>query len=194
GAVEVLQQPRAPALVGGPPRERVLHYGHLGLGVPQAAAQLSDLAHGQPAVVRADDRVDRLQARAHLGDGRGLLFAIQSRHLLVWAAGACRRIVHARRLGRGRGRDAPERLLPDLAWVARGPVSGAALPGGRPHGSSVGSPDGYRSAPTSSSRFVVRVVSTGTPGPIVSAIVMERRYRPFAAAGFARMISSSTTW
>src|SRR5919197_6678796 len=36
--------------------------------------------------------------------------------------------------------------------------------------------------------------STFTPGPIVDAITTERRYRPFAADGLARISSSMIAW
>ena len=41
---------------------------------------------------------------------------------------------------------------------------------------------------------MVRVVSTGMPGPIVWAMVIDFRYRPLAAAGLTRTISSITAW
>jgi hypothetical protein len=61
--------------------------------------------------------------------------------------------------------------------------------GGRPPGQH--SPLGYTA--TSSSWMKPRVLlgSTGMPGPIVVVIVAFLRYRPLAAAGLSRMISSS---
>ena len=53
---------------------------------------------------------------------------------------------------------------------------------------------GYAAVVVSSSRSRVLEVSRLTPGLMVEAIVIYFRYRPLAADGFARRISSSTAW
>ena len=51
---------------------------------------------------------------------------------------------------------------------------------------------GYAASGASSTMSRVRAGSTFTPGPIVEANVIEWIYLPFAAAGLARTISSTT--
>src|SRR6185295_9960580 len=128
---------------------------------------LRDLLDGQAAVVRVDDGVDRRQAGAHLGNGRGLLFVIQSRHLLVSARRRSPADRPREAAGAGAEGGAPERHAPRPRMG--GPRAGfRRRPAGRPPPWVFGrSPYCYRSAPTSSSRFVVFAVSSGTPGPIV---------------------------
>jgi hypothetical protein len=75
-------------------------------------------------------------------------------------------------------------------WAGFGRASSAAPVGLR----SVCACARYAVAATSSSRLLVRVVSTGTPGPMLWARVMDLRYRPLAAAGLTRTISSTTAW
>ena len=54
-----------------------------------------------------------------------------------------------------------------------------------------GSARGRRGQASSTSRLRVRFGSTGMPGPVVVVIVIFLTYRPLAAAGLARRISSS---
>ena len=136
-----------------------------------------DLAHDEAAVVGDDQRLRRTQPLDELGDDPLLLFF----SIRLTSSNDSARMRAGQRevsilLGPPRLDFCPERLP---AVSGEGVVDGRSYAAASPSSSSSTTPR-------------VRAGSTLMPGPIELASVMERMYRPLAAAGLARTISSTT--
>jgi hypothetical protein len=75
-AVEQREQRVRAGRLGGPARKRVLDDGEARAAVEQARPQIVDLRHGQPAVVRDEQRVGGFQPRGQLVDNLFFLFLL----------------------------------------------------------------------------------------------------------------------